>query len=140
MAASHGRLAVSGAIVRLVAARACLRFLSFERALCAFGITLNTTRASYRRNPSELSKLPDDLQHPTRLILSACRRYPGRASCLERALALGSLLRCKQPILMLGVAKSHDALTAHAWLRVDDHVIDVKPRGLPQELRVLGNS
>ena len=46
------------------------------------------------------------------------RRWPLDATCLRRSLMLGWILRRRSPVLVLGVTRSHGAVSAHAWIRV----------------------
>jgi hypothetical protein len=51
--------------------------------------------------------------------------------CLHRALALGFLLRREGPILQIGVSRSGERTTAHAWLEIGGERLDESsPPGL----------
>ncbi len=60
----------------------------------------------------------------------AQRLWPWDATCLRRALAVGRLLRRRQPGLCLGLPGSEEVL-AHAWLIVGGQALDALPGTVP---------
>ena len=52
------------------------------------------------------------------------RRWPFGDTCLRQALVSGTLLRHRQPVLHLGVAKIDGAIKAHAWLDIGGGILD----------------
>lgn len=111
------RLLVAEALLRLLAARLAVRFLSFGRIAPQLG-----TRGCV--SPSH--DLPDrmDAVHRTAWAVSAAaRRAPWRSKCLEQALAAKWMLRSRGAPstfyigVEVGTALELGALEAHAWLR-----------------------
>lgn len=62
------------------------------------------------------------------------RKLPLPDTCLRRALTLGHLLRNRKPILKIGVNKGANGLNAHAWLILEEGVLDPN-RSCPAPMR-----
>jgi hypothetical protein len=57
-------------------------------------------------------------------VLLVLARGPFADTCLRRALAMGSVLRSRDPRLLVGVTRRDGKLLAHAWLVVDGVNLD----------------
>lgn len=52
------------------------------------------------------------------------RRWPFGDTCLRQALVSGALLRHRQPVLHVGVARIDGQIKAHAWLVIGSGILD----------------
>ncbi|MGH9892304.1 MAG: lasso peptide biosynthesis B2 protein [bacterium] len=57
------------------------------------------------------------------------RNWPFDRTCLRRALVLGHILRCRSPVLRIGVARGSDEFQAHAWIEIEGVRIREGDRG-----------
>lgn len=68
------------------------------------------------------------------IALSTLRRAPVNGTCLRRALVMSDILRARDPLLRVGVAKRAGEVTAHAWVEIAgvamDPMADVEYRAL----------
>jgi hypothetical protein len=109
-----------------------IRTLPLPRLAPILGLTLGVDA-----DDSDVSALepPDpELLWTVRSVASAARRWPFRDTCLRRALALGWLLRAREPTLRLGAMRTANGVRGHAWLEIDGRALD--PHG-PAAVRPL---
>jgi hypothetical protein len=103
---------------------AALRILSLPRLARLLGVPLELGRSGA---PSgSLDQLP--LNQAERDLIDTAwrilRHRPFNGTCLRRALIGGHVLRHHQPLLRLGVAKSHGQVQAHAWVEISGISLD----------------
>ncbi|WP_250447386.1 lasso peptide biosynthesis B2 protein, partial [Actinotalea sp. C106] len=58
------------------------------------------------------------------LALRVLDRGPFNGTCLRQSLLLAHLLRHRDPVLRVGVAKVDGAVRAHAWIEIDGASLD----------------
>lgn len=94
-------------------------FLSFLLHLRGFGYTRRLLQKRYGAHVYPPA-VPNDpcVVLTSRMVLAAARRTPFKVTCLERSLALWSLLaRQRIPAqLRIGVRKDGEKFAAHAWV------------------------
>jgi len=59
-----------------------------------------------------------------RLALRVISHRPFNGTCLRRALIMGDILRDRDPLLRVGVAKDAGRVQAHAWVEIDGIALD----------------
>ena len=95
-----------------------LRVMPFSQLLQRLG----------RRSPDSPSSVPvpDDVHRLTRFVVVAYEILPIPTTCLRRSLVLHGLLerRAVRSRVCFGVARTGEALDAHAWIECDGIVID----------------
>lgn len=127
---------LTGTILLLLAVDFALRWGRLPRIAAVLGCPLSLTSAdapdcrTERLGPSPTAT---QIRH-LRDLDRALRRLPGLDTCLRRSLVSGFYLRRMRPVLRIGVAKSVDAVTAHAWIEIDGAAVHP---GDPGSYRVL---
>lgn len=133
----HRRRALAAeAVLRLLAARLALAFLSFPRLARRFGTLVPPTdprvwRIAIGANPDQIWIAKEIGWAVTR----AARYVPFKAVCLPQAMAAHRMLRCRgvASVMHFGAAKGiTKPLDAHAWLEA----AGVEVTGYPVEERL----
>lgn len=79
-------------------------------------------------------RLASEEQRGVEAVARVLRRWPfGDGRCLRRSLAVGHVLRRRQPVMRIGVASEDGDLLAHAWIEVAGVAVGDDPRYLPFE-------
>lgn len=68
--------------------------------------------------------LPRAARLRVRAARRVLRRWPFGDTCLREALVIGQRLRRLRPRLHVGVAKLDGEVRAHAWLVIEDNILD----------------
>ena len=109
-------------LMLLVLVEGCVRLVSLPRLTHLLGIRLDlesqTVDVGDRGAVSRLRLEKRELRQ-LRCIRRLLRHWPfGSGPCLRHSLVAARLLRHRQPVVRLGVARCSHELTAHAWVEV----------------------
>jgi hypothetical protein len=114
---------VAKTIVFLPAVQLALRFAGFQRTARLVGRVVE----SGRKLPRPISAL--EIERSAQVVRACCRRWPFRATCLDRSLVTALILGLhKVPLVIcLGFRKCNTRLEGHAWLEYNDLPIAETP-------------
>ena len=118
------QLAVVRAFPIALAVEIGLRLLSLPALARLLGVRLGTRRtdqASEVRGSAEMDEAESQSARAVELIF---RNWPLGGSCLRKSLVLARVLRKRNPLIRIGVARGEEGLTAHAWVEVEGASID----------------
>lgn len=128
------KLRVLADLCRIAHVKYRLKTIGFSSTLARSGLALERRRGD-RRAPDP--RVAESWSARLAVLHQACRRWPGRVSCLERALVLGAALPPGAARLAIGVARRDGGVAAHAWLEVEGGGLEVTPEGRDVELAPL---
>lgn len=113
------------AVVIAAAVEAGLRVMRLPRLAAWLGTPLRLERES---PPMPADGGTTRLSAAERRRLRAARRvlrhWPFGDTCLRRALVSGHVLRRRNPVIRMGVAKVEGRIQVHAWLEIDGVSLD----------------
>ena len=130
------------ALMVLVAIELTIRWVRLPTLSRLLGITLDLgggpessgvgpprLEAPSPRGPTPDEQLSDGVVRARRCTLRLLRAWPfGAGPCLRESLVLGHLIRSRQPVLKLGVARHGAQVRAHAWIELEHQPIN-DPQG-----------
>lgn len=127
----------AGTIVLLIAVDLALRWGRLPRIAGLLGCPLALTGSAEtegRVDRRAAAPTVTEIRH-LRDLDRALRWLTGLDTCLRRALVSGFYLRRMRPVLRIGVAKSGEVVTAHAWIEIDGAAVRAADPGGYRVLR-----
>ncbi len=115
-------------LVRVVATatvfEALIRTRPLPVAARAAGVSLTFGASGPTRPEDGWQLLTARERERCELALRVIAHRPFDRTCLRRSLLLGNLLRRRDPVLRIGVAKADGAVAAHAWIEIEGASLD----------------
>lgn len=101
-----------------------------ERSLAREPLDRTTERFGVRLSFDAPARVTGDISFDEReaadirIALRVISHRPFNGTCLRRALVMGDILRSRDPLLRVGVAKEGGRVQAHAWIEIDGVALD----------------
>ncbi len=113
------QLAVMRAIPIALAVEIGLRVLSLPALARLLGVRLGMRRADQAGERRGSAEMDEAESQSARAVEMVFRNWPRGGSCLRKSLVLARVLRKRNPVIRIGVARIEEGLTAHAWVEVE---------------------
>lgn len=124
-------------VVLAAVSEAALRVLTLPQAGRVFGVRFEDgTDVPLPPEYSTPTTLPPWAVQRLAVVRAVMRHWPVDGVCLRESLVAGQRLRRLDPVLKVGVKRTPDGVTAHAWLQVGG--VDLDPSAVEFGELVLG--
>ncbi len=111
------------------ASEMAVRLLTLPRAARLFAVRLDGGgEVQLAPEQSSTATLPPWAVRRLAVVQAVMRHWPIDGVCLRESLVAGQRLRRLDPVMKVGVKRSADGVTAHAWLQVGG--IDLDPSAI----------
>lgn len=113
------QLAVLRALPIAVAVEIGLRVLSLPALARLLGVRLGTRRPDQISEVRANAEMDEAENQSARAVELIFRNWPLGGSCLRKSLVLARVLRKRNRLIRIGVARANEGFTAHAWVEVE---------------------